>query len=116
MTIQEALMIAGQASAIMAVLLLALAARTYVLEDIRGVRDDLSGRRRMRGMREARRKVTRAATREDGMTAHHLAELPTQASVRGREEDATLADSRETPKSAPFVVTRDVVVCPGGDL
>lgn len=119
MTIQEALTIAGQASAVMAVLLLALAVRTYVLEDIRGVRDDLSGRRRMRGMREARGKVAHAAARAGGMAAHQLAEMPTQASVRGCQEIATLAEScetRETPQSAPFVVTRDVVVCFGGEL
>ena len=116
MTIQEALMIAGQVSAIMAVLLFALAARTYVIEDIRGVSDDLSGRRRMRGMRAARRQVAHAETHARGMTAFRAAESPTLALDGGGSEDATLVNARETAKDAPFVVIRDVVVCPGGDL
>lgn len=116
MTIQEALMIAGQASAIVAVFLLALAARTYFAEDIRGVRDDLSGRRRMRGMRDARRKVVHAAAHADGATALHLEEPPTLAATQNCAEDVTLAQPREAVQGALFVVTRDVVVCPGGEL
>ena len=115
MTIQEALMIAGQASAIMAVLLLALAARTYVVEDIRGVADDLSGRRRMRGMRAARGKVAHAAEHAGG-AARHLAESPTLALEQDRAEEATVAEPSAKAGSASFVVTRDVVVCSGGDL
>ena len=115
MTIQEALMIAGQVSAIMAVLLLVLAARIYVVENIRGVADDLSGRRRMRGMRDARMKVAGAATHAGGVAGSHPAESPTLVSERGRLEEATLAESCETSKSPLFVVTRDVVVCFGGD-
>ena len=116
MTIQEALLVAGQVSAIMAVLLLVLAARTYVLEDIRGVRDDLSGRRRMRGMRDARRKVSRTATHTGNVSESHLADSPTQVPTHGCAEDVTLARPRETPTGPLFVVTRDVVVCHGGDL
>ena len=116
MTIQEALMIAGQVSAIMAVLLLVLAGRTYVCEDIRGVSDDLSGRRRMRGMRAARGKVAHAAAHMRGVTAPHTAMSPTLALDGDGLEGATLVHSREAAKDASFVVIRDVVVCPGGDL
>ena len=116
MTIQEALMLAGQVSAIMAVLLLALAVRTYVCEDIRGVSDDLSGRRRMRGMRAARGKAAHASSHARAATAIHAAESPTLVVDVDGSEEATLVNAREAAKGAPFVVTRDVVVCPGGDL
>lgn len=115
MTIQEALMIAGQASAIMAVILLALAVRTYVIEDIRGVRDDLSGRRRMRGLREAQGRAMGEMTHAAAATDPHLTDLPTVASVRDHVEDETLAESHEVAGRTSFVMLRDVVVCSGGD-
>ena len=115
MTIQEALMIAGQASAVMAVLLLALACRTYVVDDIRGVRDDLSGRRRMRGLRDARNKVAHSAAHEPDVDALRHAEPRTMAMVRDRVEEETLAMAGDPAKGTSFVVTRDVVVCHGGE-
>lgn len=48
MTVQQALAYAGMACFVVAVVLAALAMRCYRVEDIRGVRDDLSGRRRQR--------------------------------------------------------------------
>lgn len=115
MTIQEALMIAGQASAIMAVLLLALAARTYVVEDIRGVSDDLSGRRRMRGMRETRKRAAHSTTRASRSRALHLADSPATMMAQDGMDDKTVAKPHEPARKSPFVVTRDVVVCPGGE-
>lgn len=115
MTIQEALMIAGQASAIMAVILLALAVRTYVIEDIRGVRDDLSGRRRMRGLREAHGRAMGKMTHAAATTDLHLTDLPTVAPAQDHVEDETLAEPHEASGRTSFVMLRDVVVCPGGD-
>lgn len=104
----------GGALVLASVVLAVLTVRLFVASDIRGVRDDLSGKARQRGMDLATRAAVRAGGkpvtapgRDVAWDGGEPAGSGGRDGAREREEQATLVDcGADTLGEPPFVLVR----------